>query len=150
MMTSKVDAARAAILNAVSALDAVDAQLPAIRDDIERRLAYPNRHTHRSDVVVKTDAGQGKPYVTLQIEPDTGFVTMISIDMVASGDVALGEDAIRRARAQLAEALAVLDPATPFRPTISEAEHSRRKSDEVARDGLMKHLGIPPKEGPVQ
>lgn len=115
-MTKKVDAARAAILNAIGALDAVDALLPSIRDDIERRLAMPNRYTRRSDVVVKTDAGLGQPWTTVQEDPDTSFVTLISIDMVAPGDVTMGQDAVRRARQQLEEALAALDPAPPCQP----------------------------------
>jgi hypothetical protein len=32
----------------------------------------------------------------------------------------------------------------------SEAEESRRKSDQIAREGLMKFAGYDPKKGPVQ
>lgn len=149
-MTNKVDAARAAILNAIGALDAVQGLLPSIRDDIERRWAMPNRHTKQSDVVVKTDAGQSQPWVTLETEPETGFVIMISLDMVAPGDVTLGESAMAQARQHLAEALAALDPAAPRERTLREAEESRRTATEANNDGLLKHLGMDPKKGPVQ
>ena len=147
-MTNQTAAARAAILNAIGAFDAVEALLLSVRDDIERRLAMPNRVTRRADVTVQTEGGVSQPYVTVQVEPDSGFATLISLDMVSPGDVSLGEDALRRARAQLESALAALSSSAPS--TTSTAEETRRRATQANTDGLMTHLGIDPKKGPVQ
>lgn len=115
-MTDKIETARAAIINTLAALDACSGILALVRQDMERRLNMPNRETRVCDVTVEIEGGHAVPFVTLETDPDTGFVTMIDVHVVAPGDVTMAEGAHRQAKANLRKALAALDSADPKGP----------------------------------
>jgi hypothetical protein len=71
------------------------------RDDIERRVNSKNSQTKELDQLINTPAGVRKGYVTVQIDPDSGYAVMSDHSMVTAEDMALAGDVLRRIQSQV-------------------------------------------------